>query len=264
MKAEPSPSRWIVRPKPKPQALLRLFCFPYAGGGSWIFHSWPNGLPQSVEMCAVELPGRGKRMDEAPVSSWAALLREATEALRPYLDKPFALFGHSLGATVSFEVARELRRRYDLAPMYLFVSGRPAPRPVKLHERLFHRSIHTLPDTAFLTQVRKLNGTPEELLANPELMKFSLPNLRADFTLSETYAYEPKEAPLECPIAALGGSKDSVRRRDLDAWRHQTARYFSLEMLPGNHFFLQTAQSRLLQIISRELCKVVEVLAFQR
>lgn len=200
-------------------------------------------------------------MDEAPVSDWAGLLGEASEALHPFMDKPFALFGHSLGAIVSFEMARELRRRYGLAPMVLFVAGRAAPRPVKLLERLFRRSIHTLPDAAFLTELRKLNGTPEGLLENPETMKLSLPHLRADFALSETYAYEPGEGPLECPITALGGSEDSVSRHDLGAWHHQTSRYASLEILPGDHFFLHTAQPRLLQILSRELGKVVEALA---
>jgi len=240
---------------------LRLFCFPYAGGGAWIFHAWPNGLPRSVELCAVELPGRGRRMDDVPVSDWAGLLREASAALHPFMDKPFALFGHSLGAIVSFEMARELRRRYDLAPMYLFVAGQPAPRPVKLFERFFHRSIHSLPDSAFVAELRKLNGTPNELLENPETMKLSLPFLRADFTLAENYAYDPKEAPLECPITALGGSEDSVSRKDLGAWRRHTNRYSSLEMLPGGHFFLHTAQPRLLQILSRELGRVVEALA---
>ncbi|MFE1748554.1 thioesterase II family protein [Coleofasciculus sp. H7-2] len=239
---------WIIFPKSKTQASLRLFCFPYAGGGANTFRAWHEHLPVSVEVCAIELPGRGKRIWEAPFTQALPLVQAIACALLPYLDKPFAFFGHSMGALVSFEVARLLRREYGISPAHLFVSGRSAPQiPLK------EPPIHALPEPAFIEELRRLNGTPEAVLENVELMELLLPILRADFAVLETYVYAT-EPPLQCPIAAFGGLQDvkvSVER--LEAWRQQTSADFSLQMLPGDHFFVQSAQPLLLQFLSREL-----------
>jgi medium-chain acyl-[acyl-carrier-protein] hydrolase len=239
---------WVICPKPNPLSSLRLFCFPYAGGGALNFRTWSQGLPVSVEVCAVELPGRGKRIWEAPFTQALPLVQAIAHALLPYLDKPFAFFGHSMGALVSFEVARLLRREYGIAPVHLFVSGRSAPQlPAK------EPPIHALPEPAFIEELRRLNGTPEAVLENVELMELLLPILRADFAVLETYVYAT-EPPLQCPITAFGGLQDvkvSVDR--LEAWRQQTSADFSRQMLPGDHFFVQSAQPLLLQFLSREL-----------
>ncbi|MBD1879521.1 thioesterase II family protein [Coleofasciculus sp. FACHB-T130] len=235
-------------PKPNPLSSLRLFCFPYAGGGALNFRTWSQGLPVGVEVCAVELPGRGKRILEAPFTQALPLVQAIAHALLPYLDKPFAFFGHSMGALVSFEVARLLRRKYGISPVHLFVSGRSAPQlPAK------EPPIHALPEPAFIEELRRLNGTPEAVLENVELMELLLPILRADFAVLETYVYAA-EPPLQCPITAFGGLQDvkvSVER--LEAWQQQTSAKFSLQMLPGDHFFVQSAQPLLLQFLSREL-----------
>jgi medium-chain acyl-[acyl-carrier-protein] hydrolase len=239
---------WIACCEPRPQARLRLFCFPYAGSGASVFRTWPQGLPTDVEVCPVQLPGRGTRLMERPFSRLSPLVQALTHALYPLLDKPFAFFGHSLGALVSFEVARELRRQYGVHPVRLFVSSGHAPQIPRRG-----LPIHTLPEREFLEELRRLNGTPTELLAHRELMEIMLPVLRADFALYENYVYA-HDSPLNCPILAFGGLQDrKVSHRDLEAWRDQTSVAFSLRMFPGDHFFLNATVSPLLQVLSREL-----------
>lgn len=212
------------------------------------FRLWPNSLPPTVEVCAVELPGRGARLSESPFTRLSPLVQAIAQALLPHLDKPFAFFGHSMGGLVSFELARLLRREYDISPVHLFVSGRRAPQVPNPNP-----PIHALSEPEFLEELRRLNGTPKAVLENTELMQLLLPILRADFAVIETYVYAPGPT-LECPITAFGGLQDrEVSCDDLQAWREQTSASFSLQMLPGNHFFIQSAQPLLLRFLSREL-----------
>ena len=239
---------WVSWSKPNPQASLRLFCFPYAGGAAQTFRTWPDSLPMAFEVCPVELPGRGKRITSAPFTRLQLLVQALAIALLPYLDKPFAFFGHSMGGLVSFELARLLRKNYGISPVHLFVSGYRAPQVPDPDP-----PIHALPEPEFLEELRRLNGTPEVVLGNTELMQMLLPALRADFAVIETYAYTP-ELPLDCPITAFGGLQDrEVRYDDVKVWQEQTNAAFSLHMLPGDHFFLQSAQPLLLQSLSQEL-----------
>jgi medium-chain acyl-[acyl-carrier-protein] hydrolase len=241
-------SSWLRYFYPDPRASLRLFCFSYAGGTSGIFRLWPEHLPPSVELGAVELPGRGPRLREAAYSRLPDLVAAVAEALRPCFDKPFAFFGHSMGTLVSFELTRYLRRWYGLEPVHLFVSAGRAPQLPDPN-----RPIHTLPDSAFLEELRHLNGTPAAVLDNAEMMGLLLPSLKADFAVCETYIYAV-EPPLSCSITAFGGLQDRVvSRDDLKAWRDQTRASFALRMLPGDHFFLHTARSLLLRTLSEEL-----------
>jgi medium-chain acyl-[acyl-carrier-protein] hydrolase len=239
---------WIVGRKPNPQARLRLFCFPYAGGAASVFRNWSDGLPTDIEVCPVQFPGRGTRLLEPPFSQLKLLVEALTEALHPLLDKPFALFGHSLGSLVSFELARQLRTNHQTRPVRLFVSAGFAPQ-------IPHRSlpIHDLPEKAFSAELLRLNGTPEELLRHKELMEIVLPSLRADFALYENYRYL-SEPPLNCPISTFGGLSDErVKQGDLEGWREQTSVSFSIRMFPGDHFFLNAAQPLLLRALSHEL-----------
>ncbi len=238
----------VTCPYPNPQASVRLFCFPYAGGSSLIFRIWSNSLPQTVEVCPIELPGRGTQMKLAPVSRIEPLVEALAIALQPHLDKPFAFFGHSMGGLVSFELAHLLRREYNISPIHLFVSGRrppqtPNPKP----------PIHALPEPEFIEELRRLNGTPKAVLENAELMQLLIPILRADFAVLETYVYAPKPI-LDCPITAFGGLQDEeVSCDELQGWRNQTNAAFSEQMFPGDHFFLHSEQSLLLQSLSQEL-----------
>ena len=239
---------WLVPHRVEQQARVRLFCFPYAGGAANIYVRWSQSLPAFIDVCAVQLPGHGSRMREKPFSNLTDLVPAAAEALLPHMDRPFAFFGHSLGALVAFELTRHLRRMSANEPAHLFLSGCRAPQLVSTHD-----IIHNLPDQEFIAEIRRLNGTPAEVLDNPELMQLVLPMLRADFSILETYSYRD-EPPLACPLTIFGGSEDKdVRSESLSAWRGHTTAAFSLSILPGDHFFLHTSQATLLQTIAREL-----------
>ena len=237
---------WITYYKPNPQARLRLFCFPYAGGGTSVFREWVDQMPDTVEVCPVQLPGREARLTEEPFKRLSTLVRAAAQALLPFLEKPFAFFGHSMGALVSFELARELRRQHDLAPAHLFVSGHGPPQMPDNSD-----SIYDLPDAQFMKELHSLNGTPKEVLDHPALMALMLPMLRADFEVCQTYDYVD-EPPLSCPLTVFGGLQDEPDRKSLETWHEQTTASFSLRMLPGDHFFLHTAQSQLIRIVAQE------------
>jgi len=240
-------SKWITCPQPYPQARLRLFCFPYAGGGSTAFRPWSAALSPKVEVCPIELPGRGARFTEPPLTQMPQLIQALTQAILPYLDKPFAFFGHSMGALISYELTHALQRHFGQLPTCLIVSGRPAPQlpPAK--------SIHLLPDTHFLQEVRQFNGIPDNIFSNLELMSLFLPILRADFTIIETYAYTAT-SPLACEIVALGGLQDNnVNIADLEAWREQAMQGFSMHLLPGDHFFINSAQEQVLHLLKAKL-----------
>ena len=244
--------RWFPWFRPKAGAKVRLFCFPYAGGGASVYRGWGECLPGLVEVCPVQLPGRETRFREPPFARLPLLVEALASALRPYLDRPFAFFGPSLGALVAFELARRLHRETGMQPVCLFVSGCGAAQT-----RSRETSTHKLPAAEFREELRRLDGTPPEVLENDELMDLLLPTLRADFALCETYAYSPGP-PLDCPVSALGGlGDDTVSPQDLDAWREQTTGPFRLRMLAGNHFFLQTNQRLLLQAVAQELLEEV-------
>src|SRR5262245_7864563 len=242
--------RWLAPVRPRPRSVVRLICFPFAGGGASVFRGWADGLPDSVEVCPVQLPGRESRFSEPAFTRLGPLIEALARSLPPHLDRLFGFFGHSLGALVAFELARRLGRDGGPQPVQLFVSGCGAPQA-----RTPERSVHTLQDAEFREELRHLNGTPSSVLDNDELMEVLLPTLRADFALCETYTFAPGP-PLTCPVSALGGlGDDAVSRQDLDAWREQTTGPFRRYMLPGDHFFLLTAQPLLLRALARDLPK---------
>jgi medium-chain acyl-[acyl-carrier-protein] hydrolase len=242
---------WLVWHKTNPMespAVLRLFCFHYAGGDALFYRNWADYIPETIDICAIQLPGRGNRRQEPLVSSLAELVGDITRALRLYLDRPFAFFGHSMGALISFEIARELRRSMKVEPAHLFVSGRRAPH---LPEET--PPIYDLPEIEFIEELRRLNGTPKEVLDHRELMDLVIPLLRADFSICQTYVYR-YEPPLSCPISAYGGLQDEdVSPSDLRGWQEQTSSDFKLRMFPGDHFFLKSSQASLLYILTQEL-----------
>lgn len=245
---------WFSSPRPNPGASLRLFCFPYAGGNAAIYRGWPRLLPAEIEVYTAQLPGRGKRIKETPYTDPMTLVGAMAESILPYLDKPFAFFGHSMGAMLSFELARRLRNARAPRPLHLFVSG---CRALQLPPTRGSR--YDLPAQEFIEELRHLKGTPPEVLAHPELMELMLPLLRADFSIVETYRYSPGP-PLDCSLTVVGGLEDAdVSRSDLEAWRELSAFSCNVLTIPGDHFFINTMSSLLLEIIARELQKYIYV-----
>ncbi len=245
--ARPGAPSWIVRFRPEPDPDLRLFCFAYAGGGASVFRTWPGGLPRGVEVCALQLPGHESRIGEAPHRSVGPLVAALAEAIDPYLDRPFAFFGHSMGALVAFELARELRRTSRPRPVGLSLAAFRAPQLPNPNIR-----IHHLPDEMFAVVLRA-EGVSEKVLQNEELMAALLPTLRADFELCDTYAYTP-QAPLACRLSIFGGVDDvRVGADDLDGWRMHTTGPSSVSLFPGSHFFLHSAQDALLAAMAQDL-----------
>lgn len=246
---------WLTWPKSKPRATLRLFCFPYAGGGALAFRNWSDYLPMNVEVCPVQLPGRETRIKESALTRVSPMVQAIAEVIRPCLDVPFACFGHSMGALIAFELARELRGKYGVQPLKLYVSGRVAPHLPLLRTPL----LHDLPELEFMDALRHLKGTPEAVLENEALMALVMPLLRADFAVNEVYRYSAQPR-LDCPILAMGGLHDSeAGREQLEAWRQHTSASFELRMFPGDHFYLNTTQPLLLQVLSQDLARLAKV-----
>lgn len=249
MTSPPLDHSGLLAIEPNPQSRCRLWCFPYAGGGASIFFDWERGLAPGIQVCPVQLPGRENRLREVPHRALGPVVGRLADLVSASADVPFALFGHSLGALIGFELARELRRRGLPGPVHLFAAGHRAPQ---LKDRA--QPIHRLPDAAFLTELEgRFGDIPQMVRQSQELLTLLLPTLKADMEMVENYSYA-EERSLDCPITAFGGRQDpEVSREELAAWGQQTRRRFTLEMLPGTHWFIRSTRTRLLRLISRDL-----------
>ena len=221
-----------------------------------MFRSWQRELTQ-VGVHAVQLPGRGWRFREKPYTRVRDLAVAACDGLRPHLGQPFALFGHSLGALVAFEIARELRRQRGPEPFHLFVSARRGPRRPDPASPM-----HGMPDARLLAEVRsRYGGIPEAVVQEPELLALLLPALRSDLEAVETYFCAP-EPPLDVPISAFGGMSDPwASLDDLEAWRDETNGPFSVTRFPGGHFYLEESEAPLLEELGSQLARTGAVRA---
>ena len=239
-------SPWIVRWSPRPRATVRLVCLAAAGGGASTFRDWPAMLPPAIEVCAIRLPGREDRIGERPLRDVMSIVTPLAQAVAGIADRPFAVYGHSLGALVGFELLRRLESMYRQPAALFIAAGALAPQVARSRP-----PIYALPDSALKREIVRLNGTPPDVLADSELMDMCLPTLRADFEVVDTYAY--RSGPrLVAPILAVGGRDDpEVPDEALLEWRTQTMRGFVAQQLPGDHFFVISHQRALLDLVAR-------------
>ncbi|GGP78200.1 thioesterase [Saccharothrix coeruleofusca] len=236
---------WLRIFEPRPRAGSRLFCFPHAGGGAASYRPWTAMLRPDVELVAVQYPGRQDRFGEPCAESLEELVAGATAEIAGLLDRPYAFFGHSMGATVAFEAVRALTARGLPEPRRLFVSARSAPsesEPVR---------VDTADDADLLAHVRGLGSAGgAHLDAEPRLRPLVLPSLRADLAVVNSYRYRGGE-PVRCPVTAIAGSTDhSVGRREIAAWQRHTTLPVELLELPGGHFYLEESAQRLLSVLN--------------
>lgn len=227
---------------------MRVFFFPYAGGGPAVFGKWIAGLPAYLEGWIVHYAGRGSRHNEPPIARMEVLVKELAQAIPPLSDKPFVFFGHSMGGLIAFELARELRQIRRPQPGILFVSACGAP-----HMPAPHPKIHRLPDSEFVRELKKLGGIPPEILQSSEALEILLPALRADFEIVETYEYEMDD-PLDYSILAFGGLDDPrVSREGIEAWAARTSSAFRSQYFSGDHFFIHAARESVVETINASL-----------
>lgn len=214
-----------------------------------MYQRWQRYAPDEIEVVGVQLPGRESRFSEAPYTNMLSLVHKLTEVLQPHLDLPYAFYGHSMGAILSFELARELCRQELAGPTHLFVGAYRAPQLPRTEA-----PVHSLPDKEFLTDVsRRYQSLPDEILESPELAEIFIGPLRADVTMLETWNFT-NSAPLECPLTVFGGLQDqSVTKDELMAWRAQTNSAFNLSMIPGGHLFARESYQQLLKAITNAL-----------
>jgi surfactin synthase thioesterase subunit len=242
------PNPWLTVLNRRADARRRLFCLPYAGGGASMFRTWPARLPADVELWLIQPPGREERFREPRFTRVAPLVDALAPVVAAHLDKPFDIFGYSMGGLIGFELIRALRRMSAPLPRRLFVAARQAPHLVESRPPL-----HRLPDDQLFEELdQRYGGIPSEALKNPEIRSVFVPLLRADIEMIETYqcAAEP---PIDCPISVFGGRADRITEDELSAWQAHTRHPLDLRLFEGGHFFIQANPAPLLEAIKGEL-----------
>jgi surfactin synthase thioesterase subunit len=245
---------WFLCFRRRPEAKLRLLAFPYAGGGASIFRTWGDALPPSVEVMAVQPPGRETRINESPYQDLGRLVASLASAVRSQMSLPTVFFGHSMGAILAFELTRQLRRIGAAGPVHLVLSAHRAPH---LPERM--TDLHALPEPDLIRAVgERYQPIPEAILAERELLDLTLPTLRADLKLGETWAYSAEE-PLSIPLSVFGGTRDPVAdESEVRAWSSYTTGLFSPKFFDGDHFFVTDPRTKpfVLQALADVLAEV--------
>jgi len=249
-------SKWFLVVKPRPQAEFRLFCFPYAGGSATAYSAWAELLPDNVELVAIQPPGRANRLGEALLTSVHDMADGVADAIGPWLDRPYMIYGHSLGSIVSFELLHSLRARGLPLPFRYFCGARRAPHvPPRI------APIHNYPLEEFKAELRTLNGTPEIILNNADLMDIFVPILRTDFKAAYNYRREPA-IKLECEVSVFNGAQDDkVLEEDMLGWQAHFARKVDFRTFPGGHFFMDENRSAVLDVICASVRRRSECVA---
>jgi len=234
-----------------PDPALRLFCLPWAGSGALGYASWNLPPELAVEVWSAQLPGREDRFEEQPLRRIAPMAAQLRAAAAPLLDRPFALFGHSMGALLAFELARELRRHGDPAPSRMFVSGCPAPGLPRRRP-----AASTLADPDLLRRLAEMAGPSVSALRDPEVLLWLAPTIRADLEACETH--RPAEEPrLTVPLIPLAATDDSeVTVDEVAEWRRHSEHCDPVRVFEGGHLYLLDHREEVLARLAAELALV--------
>jgi surfactin synthase thioesterase subunit len=242
-------AKWLVPWQLGSQPQVRLFCFSYAGTGASMFRSWPAALPSLVDVIAIQLPGRESRFRERCVTRMDEITTAVVRSVQPYLDVPFVVFGHSLGALIGFEFVQGLQAIGAPLPLRLIASGMRPPHLAASVPPMSH-----LADDLLIAEVQRRYGSwQREFLEQPEALRVFLPILRSDLRLFEAYRCT-EERCLSVAITALGGEQDEWSQMNLlQGWQRYTSRELSVRMYPGRHLFIHSASEQILRDLSREI-----------
>lgn len=232
-KKQSTMSKWCVTPKPRPNADVKLICFPYAGGGVSVFYPWVDLLPDNVELNIIQLPGRGSHFSAEPIADMTSLVESLFSELAPILHSDYIIFGHSLGSRIGFELIIRAIRVGLKPPLHFFASGSAGPQ-----RKCFDRKVYELPDVDFIQELKDMKGTPAEILENKELIELHLPMLRSDFKVAGEYSYKGN-VNIPSPVTVLFGKDDAISDEEIHMWGMYFSDFSKVEC-SGGHFFIDT------------------------
>lgn len=230
-------------------ARIRLYCFPYAGGGTWIFREWSKLMGERIAIYPVKLPGRADRLRETALTDMHEQADMLVQHLGSTLKPPYAFFGSSMGALLAYECLNRLIRGGAPPPTRLIAASAPAPSQLKISSELLHR----LPDPQFLAAVQSEYQNPIMASLKEEMLPLVMPALRGDMTMYETYKPKPDTPPLSCPVSTIRGLQDRISEAAVQAWRHHTMRTFTTHHLPGGHFLVLEQETAIVALVRAEL-----------
>ncbi len=243
-------SRWYKKFRDTANCTMKMICFPHAGGSAQDYKKWLDYLPADVDLIVAQMPGRAERIQEKLCCNFDELISHFLEEVEPFLDRHYFLLGHSLGASLAFEIAKGIRRLGYRMPNRLIVISRSGPSIPEANIK------YNLPDEKLIDYLKSQSGTDEKILDDREILNFFLPIIRNDIKLADTYnEYYKKEAPLSCPINVLWGNKESnLDRRMIEEWKNETSSQFTEEQFEGNHFFLHEQTEKVINRIFELEC----------
>lgn len=228
--------------------MIKLLCFPYAGGTSAIYAKWKRHISKEIELCPIELAGRGKRYEAPLYNSLDEVIEDVYNVIKNDIDNDYAFFGHSMGCLIAYELAHKIQKLGKDSPSHIFFSGKRAP-----HTQRVSNDIYLLPDEEFKNEILSLGGTPKEILEHKELYELFIPILRADFKVNDTYEYVEPESKLDCNITVLNGKEDKITLNEIIGWKQHTSKDCKIYMMDGGHFYLNDKYEDIIKIINHTL-----------
>ncbi|EOO16134.1 MULTISPECIES: thioesterase II family protein [Bacillus] len=214
---------------------IKLFCLPFAGGSASIYMKWRPHLHPMIELIPIEIASRGARFNDDHYGSFDACIEDVLNQIKNYgIDTPYAIFGHSMGASISFEVTRKLELKYNSLPIRLFLSGRRSPQSARPFKQM-----HLLSDDEFIVELRKLGGTAEEILADSSLSEVFFPIIRADYEMLSSYKFQPPSQPINVAFSILNGKADDLYPQEITGWQALTTSKCEYLFFEGGHFYIE-------------------------